>query len=518
VKRVNSGGVVQLGEPLQLRSVVRGGDGWTFSKLTDVKVWRMRDSYASTAAVTAPLNPGDASEVITLVDAKGCRNGEFRVLADSDPLRDPRNDLVHHFTFKAFLFRGQRANEPLIVTAKVQACQERDDCDFVSHQLIEPPPFSLIIILSLFDFQSDCGMTGENDEGRYRRSLLDDLESSPRSPPSNVTSMNWNSQLALRVVGLKDLHPSPSLTDFKLNDPAEPIRVTTSYACGDKMALSAFVASFLTILLSTLIWTLISFCRRGKRIESKFQEAASFIDKMEVGKRQLRRTVSAQAANPDYVRNQLPPPANKPLPPIPHSGVGPRSTNPKSFPVAQLLQELADEGTEYASVQNGDQEEDDGVYVLYYKRSRSAPASLREHIRARPSGAVTDVEDSGAEEDEWQDFGQSPRQTVRSVKKRSQRRQKIRKERAGIPFPSAAGLRANENLGGSRTSIRIGSDESAQVPSACPPSTTSFSVPPLSHSSSNFPATSLASSSPTTTFVTRNEASTQIIIIPETNV
>ena len=27
VKRVNSGGVVQLGEPLQLRSVVRGGDG-----------------------------------------------------------------------------------------------------------------------------------------------------------------------------------------------------------------------------------------------------------------------------------------------------------------------------------------------------------------------------------------------------------------------------------------------------------------------------------------------------------
>lgn len=27
VKRVNSGGVVQLGEPLQLRSVVRGTDG-----------------------------------------------------------------------------------------------------------------------------------------------------------------------------------------------------------------------------------------------------------------------------------------------------------------------------------------------------------------------------------------------------------------------------------------------------------------------------------------------------------
>lgn len=128
-KRVNSGGVVQLGEPLQLRSVVRGGDGWTFSKLTDVKVWRMRDNYAPSSL--ASLNPGDASEVITLVDSRGCRNEKYNVIADSDPLRDPRNDLVYHFTFRAFLFRGQRTNEPLLVTAKVRACQERDDCDIV---------------------------------------------------------------------------------------------------------------------------------------------------------------------------------------------------------------------------------------------------------------------------------------------------------------------------------------------------------------------------------------------------
>jgi len=77
VKRINSGGVVQLGEPLQLRSVVRGGDGWTFSRLTDVKVWRMRDGFAKRD--DEELNPKDASEVITLVDSGGCRNNDYQV-------------------------------------------------------------------------------------------------------------------------------------------------------------------------------------------------------------------------------------------------------------------------------------------------------------------------------------------------------------------------------------------------------------------------------------------------------
>ena len=89
----------------------------------------MRDNYG---AQVEKLNPSDASEVITLVDGEGCRNPEYDVIAESHPIRDPRNNLVHHFTFRAFLFRGQRANEPLIITAKVQACQEAAECRIVS--------------------------------------------------------------------------------------------------------------------------------------------------------------------------------------------------------------------------------------------------------------------------------------------------------------------------------------------------------------------------------------------------
>ena len=48
VKRVNSGGVVQLGERLQLRSVVRGGDG---------KLQVSREYHSTFRAVTLSFFP-----------------------------------------------------------------------------------------------------------------------------------------------------------------------------------------------------------------------------------------------------------------------------------------------------------------------------------------------------------------------------------------------------------------------------------------------------------------------------
>ena len=38
--RVKSGSQIELGENVQLRSIVRSGDGWNYSKLTDVVVQR----------------------------------------------------------------------------------------------------------------------------------------------------------------------------------------------------------------------------------------------------------------------------------------------------------------------------------------------------------------------------------------------------------------------------------------------------------------------------------------------
>ena len=38
--RVQSGSQIELGENVQLRSIVRSGDGWNYSKLTDVIIQR----------------------------------------------------------------------------------------------------------------------------------------------------------------------------------------------------------------------------------------------------------------------------------------------------------------------------------------------------------------------------------------------------------------------------------------------------------------------------------------------
>ena len=38
--RVQSGSQIELGENVQLRSIVRSGDGWNYSKLTDVVIQR----------------------------------------------------------------------------------------------------------------------------------------------------------------------------------------------------------------------------------------------------------------------------------------------------------------------------------------------------------------------------------------------------------------------------------------------------------------------------------------------
>ena len=41
--RVQSGSQIELGENVQLRSIVRPGDGWNYSKLTDVIIQRYFD-------------------------------------------------------------------------------------------------------------------------------------------------------------------------------------------------------------------------------------------------------------------------------------------------------------------------------------------------------------------------------------------------------------------------------------------------------------------------------------------
>lgn len=114
-------------------------------------------------------------------------------------MKDPRNDLINHFTFKAFLFRGQRANEPLVVTAKIHACQEDVDC--------VPVSFCTMILNIKFDLTFCLILQTSCDSSRFKRSPVEITNSS-------AIIHDFDSQFAIRVVGLKDHSASITEDDF----------------------------------------------------------------------------------------------------------------------------------------------------------------------------------------------------------------------------------------------------------------------------------------------------------------
>ncbi|KAK2714652.1 hypothetical protein QYM36_009022 [Artemia franciscana] len=118
-QRVTSGSLVDLGEEVQLRSIVRSGDGWNYSKLTDITVRRLRRDESVTA---------QTSDVANLVFNDGCRNAAFKMIAPNHPQRDSRNNLLQNFNFRVFLFQDMEDGDSILVSARVIGCVESIDC------------------------------------------------------------------------------------------------------------------------------------------------------------------------------------------------------------------------------------------------------------------------------------------------------------------------------------------------------------------------------------------------------
>nr|CAH0107967.1 unnamed protein product [Daphnia galeata] len=116
-QRIGPGSAVELGEEVQLRSIVRSNDGWFYSKLTDVVVRRLKKQ-------TSASNDGSA----ILVQQDGCRNPAYRAIATQHPQRDARSSLLNNFNFRVFLFQDMDAGDSIVISARVFACIEASDC------------------------------------------------------------------------------------------------------------------------------------------------------------------------------------------------------------------------------------------------------------------------------------------------------------------------------------------------------------------------------------------------------
>ncbi|KAM7344136.1 uncharacterized protein ACRADG_010973 [Cochliomyia hominivorax] len=104
---------VQLGEDLLLRAHVITGDGWNYTKLTDVSLQRISPS-------------GEILNNVQLVTSQGCLNPSMRGICTQTPTFDA--PLGYKLPFKAVMFQGMRSGEELIMSMRITGCLEYQDC------------------------------------------------------------------------------------------------------------------------------------------------------------------------------------------------------------------------------------------------------------------------------------------------------------------------------------------------------------------------------------------------------
>ncbi|GIY15874.1 uncharacterized protein CDAR_197391 [Caerostris darwini] len=152
-REMKSGATVRVGQDLQIRAVVKEGDGWNYAMIKDVVITRNPGRRNSNSA-RASQYPNDAGansidigenavyrdkrtnhledaallDKAHLVFADGCRNPQYRAVAPFHPHRDSSNPLLVSFVFKAFMFQNMVDGDSLRLSAQVVACAELADC------------------------------------------------------------------------------------------------------------------------------------------------------------------------------------------------------------------------------------------------------------------------------------------------------------------------------------------------------------------------------------------------------
>lgn len=135
--------LIEVGQDLQFRCLVRSGDGWKYAKLKDLTIQKITSTENNRRRSPSPSSGSGSSSIIShnkitshhsspdsalLVMEDGCRNPVYSAIAPKHPFPDSANPLVVNFAFKAFMFQDMSDGDTLRITAKIMACQESADC------------------------------------------------------------------------------------------------------------------------------------------------------------------------------------------------------------------------------------------------------------------------------------------------------------------------------------------------------------------------------------------------------
>ncbi|XP_016994410.3 uncharacterized protein [Drosophila takahashii] len=120
-RHLESNGAVQLGEELLLRAHVLAGDGWNYTKLSDVQLQRIASG-------------GEVLNTVQLVSARGCLNPAMQAICAHAPILEP--PLGQRLHFKAVMFPGMRSGEVLVISMRITGCLEREDCQVTAQDCL----------------------------------------------------------------------------------------------------------------------------------------------------------------------------------------------------------------------------------------------------------------------------------------------------------------------------------------------------------------------------------------------
>uniref|UniRef100_A0A336LLZ0 CSON013703 protein n=1 Tax=Culicoides sonorensis TaxID=179676 RepID=A0A336LLZ0_CULSO len=107
------GSTVQLGEELMLRTQVKAGDGWNYTRISDVALQRFSPQ-------------GELLNSVNLISPNGCLNNLMRNICPHEPIFEP--PLGYKLGFKAFMFQGMKSGDELVMNVKLNGCLYKRDC------------------------------------------------------------------------------------------------------------------------------------------------------------------------------------------------------------------------------------------------------------------------------------------------------------------------------------------------------------------------------------------------------
>ncbi|XP_020803576.1 uncharacterized protein LOC110180261 [Drosophila serrata] len=120
-RHLETNGAVQLGEELLLRAHVLAGDGWNYTKLSDVQLQRIASG-------------GEVLNTVQLISSRGCLNPAMLSICSHGPILEP--PLGQRLHFKAVMFPGMQSGEVLVISMRITGCLEREDCQVTSQDCL----------------------------------------------------------------------------------------------------------------------------------------------------------------------------------------------------------------------------------------------------------------------------------------------------------------------------------------------------------------------------------------------